>query len=125
MQSPDPHHADDLPETASDDTAYDDTAYDDTAYDDAGHADWRTRLRTRTRMRTRGDVHSHADADDTAPDLVPERDVPSAPTTGDAVVDAAMVELAAAESGTLTERIDAAERAHRVLQGRLSDLGGA
>jgi hypothetical protein len=72
-----------------------DTAYDDTAYDDA------------------------------ADDRVPERDVPSAPTTGDAVVDAAMVELAAAESGTLTQRIDAAERAHRVLQGRLSDLGGA
>jgi len=63
--------------------------------------------------------------DDAADDRVPERDVPSAPTTGDAVVDAAMVELASAEAGTLSERIDAGERAHRVLQGRLSDLGGA
>ncbi|GAA2147318.1 hypothetical protein FHX52_1348 [Humibacillus xanthopallidus] len=54
-----------------------------------------------------------------------ERDVPTAPTTGDAVVDAAMIELAAAEAGSLAERIDAGERAHRVLQGRLSDLGGA
>ncbi|HET7801964.1 MAG TPA: hypothetical protein VFL38_16185 [Humibacillus xanthopallidus] len=54
-----------------------------------------------------------------------DRDVPTAPTTGDAVVDAAMIELAAAEAGSLAERIDAGERAHRVLQGRLSDLGGA
>ena len=95
MQSPDPRDAD-----AIDDT--DDTAY---AMADTAHVD--------------------AETDDRADDVVPERDVPSAPTTGDAVVDAAMVELAAAESGTLTERIDAAERAHRVLQGRLSDLGGA
>ena len=54
-----------------------------------------------------------------------ERDVPTAPTTGDAVVDEAMIDLAAAEAGTLAERIDAGERAHRLLQGRLSDLGGA
>ena len=54
-----------------------------------------------------------------------ERDVPTAPTTGDAVVDEAMIDLAAAEAGTLAERIDAGERAHHLLQGRLSDLGGA
>ena len=121
MQSPDPHHADDLPETASDDTAY-----DDTAYDDAGHAELADAIADADAPADpEVDVHSHAVADDKAPDLVPERDVPAAPTTGDAVVDAAMVEFAAAESGTLTERIDAAERAHRVLQGRLSDLGGA
>ena len=58
-------------------------------------------------------------------DRAPEREVPTAPTTGDAVVDEAMIDLAAAEAGTLAERIDAGERAHRLLQGRLSDLGGA
>jgi hypothetical protein len=99
MQSPDPPQAEGIDDTDGiDDRA--DTAYDDTAYDDTAD-------------------------DDTADDRVPERDVPSAPTTGDAVVDAAMVELASAEAGTLSERIDAGERAHRVLQGRLSDLGGA
>ena len=56
---------------------------------------------------------------------VGERDLPTAPITGDAVVDAAMIDLAAAEAGSLAERIEAGERAHRVLQGRLSDLGGA
>jgi hypothetical protein len=66
-----------------------------------------------------------AGSDDVAYDVVSERDVPTAPTTGDSVVDAAMIELAAAEAGSLTERIEAGERAHRVLQGRLSDLGGA
>jgi hypothetical protein len=66
-----------------------------------------------------------AGSDDVAYDVVSERDVPTAPTTGDAVVDAAMIELAAAEAGSLSERIEAGERAHRVLQGRLSDLGGA
>lgn len=66
-----------------------------------------------------------AGADETAYPGAGGRDVPTAPTTGDAVVDAAMVELAAAEAGSLAERIDAGERAHRVLQGRLSDLGGA
>ncbi len=52
-------------------------------------------------------------------------DVRTSPTTGDQVVDEAMVELAAAESGPLAERIDAGERAQRLLQSRLSDLGGA
>ena len=66
-----------------------------------------------------------AGTDDPAYPGVGERDVPTAPTTGDAVVDAAMIDLAAAEAGAQAERIDAGERAHRVLQGRLSDLGGA
>jgi hypothetical protein len=66
-----------------------------------------------------------AGSGETAYDGVGERDVPTAPTTGDAVVDAAMIDLAAAEAGSLAERIEAGERAHRVLQGRLSDLGGA
>ena len=73
-----------------------------------------------------GDV-SRADAGTHEP-AYPRADgpeVPTAPSTGDAVVDAAMIELAAAEAGSLAERIDAGERAHRVLQGRLSDLGGA
>lgn len=47
------------------------------------------------------------------------------PTTGDAAIDGALVELLQAQSGSLAERIDAGERAHRLLQGRLSDLGGA
>ncbi|MEO7449051.1 MAG: hypothetical protein ABI336_12335 [Humibacillus sp.] len=52
----------------------------------------------------------------------PAREVPTPPTTGDAVVDAATVDLAAAEAGSLAERIDAGERVHQVLQERLSDL---
>ena len=104
MQSPDPHHAE-----ASD--------------IDDGHADATHHIDTGTP----GPAEADADHEthDAAYDVASERAVPSAPTTGDPVVDAAMVELAAAESGTLTERIDAGERAHRVLQGRLSDLGGA
>ena len=102
MQSPNPHHAE-----ASD--------------IDEGHAD----ATDHTGTPGRGEVDADHETDDAAYDVASERAVPSAPTTGDPVVDAAMVELAAAESGTLTERIDAGERAHRVLQGRLSDLGGA
>lgn len=70
------------------------------------------------------DADVGAGGDDPAYGVV-GRDVPTAPATGDEVVDAAMIELAAAEAGSLAERIDAGERAHRVLQGRLSDLGGA
>lgn len=70
------------------------------------------------------DADVDAGGDDPAYGVV-GRDVPTAPATGDEVVDAAMIELAAAEAGSLAERIDAGERAHRVLQGRLSDLGGA
>jgi hypothetical protein len=106
MESLDPHddRPDDRPDPA-DESA--DDAHDDTH--DSGH-----------------DVsEDEAGADETAYPGAGGRDVPTAPTTGDAVVDAAMVELAAAEAGSLAERIDAGERADRVLQGRLSDLGGA
>jgi hypothetical protein len=77
-----------------------------------------------------GDYYEGADADVDAGGDDPAygvvgRDVPTAPATGDEIVDAAMIELAAAEARSLAERIDAGERAHRVLQGRLSDLGGA
>jgi hypothetical protein len=111
MQFPDPHHAD-----VSD-------------IDDSHPADAHS---TAGGMPGRGGVDAADGTDDgtdddtgvAADDAVPERALPGAPTTGDPLVDAAMGELAAAESGTLTERIDAGERAHRVLQGRLSDLGG-
>jgi hypothetical protein len=56
---------------------------------------------------------------------VEDRFVPNPPVTGDAIVDEAMAELAEAQPGSNAERIDAGERAHRTLQGRLADLGGA
>jgi hypothetical protein len=71
------------------------------------------------------DLPGAAGAEAGAAYVVGERHVPTAPTTGDEAVDAAMLDLAAAEGGTLTQRIEAGERAHRVLQGRLGDLGGA
>jgi hypothetical protein len=58
-------------------------------------------------------------------DLTPEVPVPAPPATGDAAIDEAMAELAEAQAGSTAERIDAGERAHRKLQGRLADLGGA
>ena len=108
MQSLDPHHADD----AADDAADAGPDRDDPAYGIGAQGE-------------SGADATHHDAAPEVDDDLPQRTVPSAPVTGDPVVDAAMVELASAESGTLTERIDAGERAHRLLQGRLSDLGGA
>ena len=52
-------------------------------------------------------------------------EVPPAPSTGDPAIDEAMSALARAQSGSFAERIAAGERAHRMLQGRLDDLGGA
>jgi hypothetical protein len=46
------------------------------------------------------------------------------PKTGDAVIDAVVAELAEVRERPLDEHIAAGEKAHRVLQGRLSDLGG-
>lgn len=46
------------------------------------------------------------------------------PHTGDAVIDAVVAELAEVRERPLDEHIAAGEKAHRVLQGRLSDLGG-
>ena len=47
------------------------------------------------------------------------------PLTGDVELDATMVELARAQSRSFAERIDSGERVHRLLQGRLGDLGRA
>ena len=120
MQSLDPHDPLDLPSSPA--AGDHDTDDHDTGDDSAAP------------VNADDDIHDGADlaadvaapgSDDTAYDVVAERDVPTAPTTGDAVADAAMIELAAAEAGSVAERIEAGERAHRVLQGRLSDLGGA
>jgi hypothetical protein len=54
-----------------------------------------------------------------------ERAEPEAPATGDPSIDDAMTDLAVAQSGSFEERIEAGERAHRLLQGRLGGLGEA
>lgn len=46
------------------------------------------------------------------------------PRTGDADIDAVLQQVAQAQAGDLTGRISAAQEAQRVLQSRLSDLGG-
>lgn len=46
------------------------------------------------------------------------------PRTGDADIDAVLEQVAQAQAGDLTGRISAAQEAQRVLQSRLSDLGG-
>jgi hypothetical protein len=64
-----------------------------------------------------------ATSEDAAPQLTPIRDA-DVPQTGDAVIDAAVAELAEVRELPLGDHIAAGEKAHRVLQGRLSDLGG-
>ncbi|EWS99673.1 hypothetical protein N865_01305 [Intrasporangium oryzae NRRL B-24470] len=59
------------------------------------------------------------------PDEAPQGARDDVPGTGDPVVDSALEELLEAQSGSLAQRIEAGERAHRLLQGRLSDLGQA
>ncbi len=54
-----------------------------------------------------------------------DRPVPEAPATGDTAIDEAMTELAVAQAGSFEARIEAGERAHRLLQGRLGGLGEA
>ena len=49
---------------------------------------------------------------------------PAPPETGDAEVDAALKQLDALPGGDLDAHLRAAEYVHRVLQGRLSDVGG-
>lgn len=64
----------------------------------------------------------------TAPeqDAVPVQPQPQQPPqTGDADLDDAMQDLARAQSRSFGERIESGERVHRLLQGRLSDLGRA
>jgi hypothetical protein len=46
------------------------------------------------------------------------------PVTGDPTIDAVVSELAEAREQPLEAHIAAGEKAHRVLQARLSDLGG-
>ncbi|WP_175442254.1 hypothetical protein [Humibacillus sp. DSM 29435] len=56
----------------------------------------------------------------------PQQSARSEPAlTGDVELDAAMVALARAQNLSFTERIDSGERVHRLLQGRLGDLGRA
>lgn len=47
-----------------------------------------------------------------------------APTTGDPAVDGVIEELSAVRGLPLGAHIEAGEKAHRILQARLSDLGG-
>lgn len=87
-----------------------------------------------------GDEPRQADADAATPELDNDHDtaddasvepqpvgraVPKAPATGDTAIDEAMTELAVAQAGSFEARIDAGERAHRLLQGRLGGLGEA
>jgi len=51
--------------------------------------------------------------------------VSAAPHTGDDVIDSTLARLEeSAASGSLDEQIEAGEKVHRTLQGRLADLGG-
>ncbi|MDV3221966.1 hypothetical protein [Intrasporangium sp.] len=50
---------------------------------------------------------------------------PAPPTTGDPSIDAVLLDLAAAQRGSLGDRITAGEVAQAALQSRLGDLGGA
>ncbi len=80
-----------------------------------------------------GNVSAGIPPDVAVPELQqrPERQQPAPPAprtpplTGDVELDAAMAELARAQSQSFTERIDSGERVHRLLQGRLGDLGRA
>lgn len=83
----------------------------------------------------------HNGRDEAAPaDLSPERPLgaeaatrsaepgPTAvtpPETGDPDLDAALAELAGLQDAPLGEHIEAGERVHRLLRGRLGDLDGA
>jgi hypothetical protein len=49
----------------------------------------------------------------------------AAPSTGDEDIDTVLAELAGIEQEPLGRHIEVGEAVHRVLQGRLGDLGGA
>lgn len=57
--------------------------------------------------------------------VVPTGAATEVPQTGDESIDDSLRDLAAAQAGSLSERIAAGERTHGALQSRLSDLGGA
>ncbi len=66
-------------------------------------------------------------ADDTpTADAVPGGPLsgPTAPETGDLVIDAALRDLAVTAPEDLDAQIEAGERVQRTLQSRLGDLGG-
>ena len=67
-----------------------------------------------------------ASADDPAPGVSPSAGPPpepgSVPVTGDASIDAVVVELAASRDGSLDDQVEAAGRLERVLNDRLGDL---
>ena len=54
----------------------------------------------------------------------PVGDLPEAPQTGDAGVDAAVADLVAAVGGPLDGEVAAYDRVHRALQDRLADVEG-
>jgi hypothetical protein len=54
-----------------------------------------------------------------------DQPVEEPPATGDDDLDAALGELAQAQNRSFEERVDTGERVHRLLQGRLGDLGRA
>lgn len=67
------------------------------------------------------DGHTENTTEDTTEDTTPAA---QPPVTGDDAVDEALVEFARAQAGSMAERIEAGERMHTTLQGRLRDLGG-
>lgn len=78
------------------------------------------------------DAQRHGGPDPFEPVTTPEQEdglfpapVSPAPTTGDPVIDDALVGLEmSARSGDLDAQAEAGERVHRELQERLDDLGG-
>lgn len=50
--------------------------------------------------------------------------LPPQPRTGDEAVDLVLTELRASAGGSLERQIEAGEQVHRILENRLSDLGG-
>ena len=72
-----------------------------------------------------GDAASRPGAPDDDDDGLFPAPVRPAPRTGDGLIDSALSQLEeSASSGTLDDQIEAGEKVHRTLQGRLSDVGG-
>jgi hypothetical protein len=65
-----------------------------------------------------------ADEFDDPLDGGPVGDLPEAPQTGDAGVDAAVADLVAVVGGPLDGQVAAYDRVHRALQDRLADVEG-
>ena len=69
-------------------------------------------------------VSSPPRQDDRGRTAEPDPGWPPVPTTDDPAVDGVIAELADVRGLALDAHIEAGEKAHRVLQARLSDLGG-